>query len=409
MSLGPWLSGSLSLFIAAPNVLASGFAIPENSIAGLGVANALVANPVETGAIVYNPAAMGFHEKSSISLGGMLFNTNLSVTTASGTHDSEGEDSIFIPAFQGTLKFNERISVGLGANAPFGLETKWAVGTFPQLSVPLGQIPPGLLHPTQSKLELISLAPTVAYKINDDFSVAAGVDYYNANKVNLNTGLVDINGDGDGWGWNISALYRMGPLSFGASYHSETTLDIDGGFQVTGSPKLDAKADLDLPSRLQIGARYAFSETLAAEFDWSRTGWSHFKDIIVTSAATGQVLSSSRNDWDDANAYRLGLTYNIRPQTQLRFGYTYDETGQNSDYFSARIPDADRQLFSIGIAQGFADGWQVEGGYMYVLFDDNDYRSNKMMSSSDPNGTSALNGNYEADVHIFGLGVNKTF
>ena len=36
--------------------MASGFALPEVSAAGVGMANALVANPKEVGAFAYNPA-----------------------------------------------------------------------------------------------------------------------------------------------------------------------------------------------------------------------------------------------------------------------------------------------------------------------------------------------------------------
>jgi long-chain fatty acid transport protein len=399
----------ISLIVNMPAAQAAGFSIPENSIAGISTANALVANPLEVGAITYNPAAMSFHENSSIAAAGMLFSTNLQVTTSSGQHDSESDEFVLIPALQGAFKIDDRISLGLGANVPFGLETAWPVGTFPQLSAPIGTLPAGLLHPTQTKLELISLVPSLAYRISEKVSIAAGVDYYRATKVVLNSALADIHGEGDAWGWNLSALYRSGPLSLGASYHSATTIDLDGHFQVIGMAAVEARANLDLPSRLQAGIRYAFSDALAAELDWTRTGWSHFKEIIVTSSASNQVLSRGTNHWEDVNAYRLALTYNIRPKTQLRFGYTYDQTGQDDEYFSARIPDADRHLFSLGIAQDLGDGWQLEAGYMYVLFDDHSYRANNPLSSNDPNGSNALNGDYEANVHISGLGINKIF
>jgi long-chain fatty acid transport protein len=151
---------------------------------------------------------------------------------------------------------------------------------------------------------------------------------------------------------------------------------------------------------------------LAAEIDWSRTGWSNFEEILVTSAATGAVLSRSENYWDDSNAYRLGLTYDLNPDTQLRFGYTYDETGQPDEYYTARIPDVDRQTFSIGAAHSLGDGWELEGGYMYVTWDDNNYQGTRAFNplvNTDINGTTALAGDYEAHAHIFGIGVNKSF
>ena len=196
------LAGGLGALAVSPAALASGFAIPESSIAGIGTSNALVANPEEIGAIVYNPAAMGFHEHSSVTAGLMFFMPTLEVTTASGNQESEGESTVLIPNFQGALKVNERFSIGLGVTAPFGLETVWPVGTFPQLSTPIPvapgiTLPPGLFHPTQSKLELAAVTPTVAYRVNDSLSLAAGVDYYNARELKFNTGLVRIDGDGE--------------------------------------------------------------------------------------------------------------------------------------------------------------------------------------------------------------------
>jgi len=48
---------------------------------------------------------------------------------------------------------------------------------------------------------------------------------------------------------------------------------------------------------------------------------------------TRGTLFSDINDWEDTNAYRLGLTYDILPDTTLRCGYAFhafrrDGTGQ---------------------------------------------------------------------------------
>ncbi len=411
------LACGISLLAASSTLRASGFAVPELSLAGLGLSNALVANSDELGAIPYNSSAMSFHDHHSVSGGLILFLPTLEVAMASGKHESEHESSVVIPNLQATFKATDSISLGLGAYVPFGLGTLWSVGTFPQLSQPIGPLPgggflpPGIFHPTESKLELFAISPTVAYKVNDGLSIAGGLDYYNARKVLFNTGFVRIRGDGDAWSWNASAMFRNGPVSVGASYHSAVTVGLDGNFNAMGSPSVPVDADLELPSRFQAGVRYAFTDRLAAEVDWTHTGWSDFDVLQVTAKANGAVLTQSVNNWDDANAYRLGLSYDVTGDTQLRFGYTYDEQGQNDEFFSARIPDANRQLFSIGVAHGMGGGWELEGGYMYVLFDDNNYQSSRPFNplAPDPNGTSAINGKYESSVHIFGVGVNKSF
>lgn len=401
----PLTAAAVTLLSLPGTASASGFALPELSVAGLGLSNAIVANPVEPGAIPYNAAAIGFRDKSSVDAGLLLINPHFEVKTASGNHDSEGANWVAAPLLQGVWKIDQRWGLGLGINAPFGLETKWKVGTFPQLSGNLTRAQ----HPTQSKLEILSVVPTVSYRLHEALSLAAGVDYYWVKSGILDTGMVDMEGDGNAWGWNLGALYSQGPWSFGVSYHSAATADLDGEAKI-GSLGQDVTLDLDLPWRLQLGVRYAINPALAVEFDLTRTGWSKFKEIKVVSESSGRPIATDTNDWDDANAFRFGLTYQIQPQTQLRLGYTYDKTGQPDSHFSARVPDNDRHLFSIGLAHNYADGWSVEAGYMYVLFEDRKIdSSNPYVPGREINGTSALNGNYDAHANLLALSVRKTF
>lgn len=397
---------------------ASGFRVPEASIAGLALSNAMVANPEDLGAFAYNPAAMSFHQGSSISLGGILLRPAGSVTTASGSHDESVRENVLIPAFYGAHRLNDRWSLGIGVGAPFGLESKWKLGTFPVLSQPTT----APAHPSKSSLSLLSFSPSAAYRINDNASISAGIDYNWALRLRFDSVGADVQGDGADWGWNLGFLYDLDRLSFGLTYHSASNIKIEGKFQpwvsVPGGPpagfSIPAKANLNLPWYAQAGVRYEFTEALAVEFDVTRTGWSEFARTRIVGTgrgADGVTLATSENHWDDTNAYRLGISYQLTPRAQLRFGYTRDKTGQGDDFYSARVPDADRNLFSVGVAHDLGEGWGLEASYMYVRFDDRDYNSDVPFGTrgTDPNGTNAYNGDYESDVHLFGLGVTKTF
>ena len=87
------VTGALLGVCASPSASASGFAVPEISTAGIGTANALVANPHDRGAAPYNPAAIAFHDQSWLSVGTILIGPTFSLDNASGTHDSAGADS----------------------------------------------------------------------------------------------------------------------------------------------------------------------------------------------------------------------------------------------------------------------------------------------------------------------------
>lgn len=414
--------------IVAPGVsVAAGFSLPEVSAAGIGTANALVANPEETGAFAYNPSAMGFHDRSSLSLGAIMIGPSFTVTTASGKHDSQGADWLAGPMIQAAIKVSDQWRVGLAVNAPFGLETRWTYGTFPKLSQsatyplppPIGPVTVQTgNHPTTSKLEILDFAPTVAYRVNDHLSLGAGLDIYWAKSAQLDSNLGTLGGDGSGLGFNLSALYRIDAFSFGITYRSGATLGIDGSYTPQSIPLVavgrlqpgqTASVDVDLPWSLQVGARYEINAALAVEFDWTRTGWSQFDTLEVKGDNTGALIFSDTNGWSDTNTYRLGVTYDLSPQTQLRFGYSYDETGQGDDHFSARVPDNNRHLFGIGIAQELGHGYSIEGGYMYVIADQRNYSSPIPYTGADVNGTDAIDGKYQMNANLVGIELVKTF
>ena len=414
--------GALGILVTMGGAYASGFALPGSSAAGIATTNALVANPEELGAIPYNAAAMGFHDGSSVALGGFVIGPSFSVSTASGKHDSQGADWTFLPSFQAAIKLADQWRLGLGLQVPYGLETRWSYGTFPLLSQKMNLGPvtlPTGNHPTASKLEILNFVPTLAYRVTDNLSLAVGMDVYWAKTAQLDSNLAELSGDGTGFGFNLSAMYRLNAWTLGASFHSASTIDLDGDYTPLNPtmvalgllrPEQAASLDFDLPWRLQLGLRYEISPALAAEFDWSYTGWSSFKELEVYGQQNGGLIFADTNNWHNASTYRLGLTWQVLSETQLRFGYSYDQSAQDDDYFSARVPDTDRHLFGIGVAQDLGDGFAVEASYLYVMGVDRDYASTvPYTKTSGVNGTTAVNGDYEMSAHLIGVEVSKTF
>jgi len=280
----------LGLQLGSTSTVAAGLAIPEASALGTTMPNAVVANPEEKGAFAYNPAAMGFHDRTSVALGALFIGPRFGVDTATGSHDGVVADWITAPLFQAALRAHDQWRIGLGISTPFGLETRWKTGTFPKLS---GEAPvtvaPGVMlpmpfgaQPTSSKLEIISLVSMLVYRVNPDLSIAADLDYYKTESARLDSRLSGVQGDGDGWGWNASVLYRRGRLSLGAAYHSASTFELKGRYHPlnptlaylgtirpgSGLPPAQAvKLHLNLPWCLQLGARYKLTRNLTVEFD----------------------------------------------------------------------------------------------------------------------------------------------
>lgn len=196
----------------------------------------------------------------------------------------------------------------------------------------------------------------------NDTSIAVGADYYKLNDLVFNTQQIDINGSGADWGWNVGLQHVAGPWSFGPAYRSKVSVNVDGTVDATrtGFTRASATSKLEFPDMWQAGARYRVNDRLALEFDYERIGWSSFDKLTITTTAVPFPIVST-NNWQDSDTYRLGATYQLYPKTQLRFGFSLDKTPQPDAHFSVRVPDADRQLLSVGFAHD-RSVWTLEGG-----------------------------------------------
>jgi long-chain fatty acid transport protein len=386
------LAAAITASLGISSAQASGFRIPELSILGLGTSNALVANTDELGALPYNPANMAFHDTNGLVAGVTYIGYDLKKDGI----DSTGEDTFFVPNLYAMVPGYGDWSFGLGINVPFGLETNWDASTFPTLA-PFGAAP------TLSRIEMINFNPNFAYSIDDTTSFAIGFDVYDVRDVALNTNGGTVTGSGLGYGWNFGFTKKLNNWNLGLSYRSSVDADVSG----TLSEQIAARTTVPFPDILQFGAHWQATDNFGIELDVERTGWSNFDKITVT-LADGTPVVNSTNNWDDAWAVRLGAIIALSPQTDLLLGYSYDETGQTDEYFSARVPDNDRQLFSVGVLHDLA-GWTLEASYMYVAVDDRTFTSTKGPNPADPNGTPAFNGTYESSVNLLGIGLSTKF
>ena len=398
------LAAALTTTLGISSAQASGFRIPEISVLGIGTSNALVANTDELGALPYNPANMAFHEENGLVAGLTYIGYDLKVDTTvqgGGSFDSTGDDTFWVPNLYVMAPGYGKVSFGIGVNSPFGLETGWSEATFPSFSA----FPPpaDTAGPAVSRIEMINFNPNIAYQFNTTTSLAFGVDYYQLRDIMLNTQGAKIEGTGQDFGWNIGFTKKFDKWNLGLSYRSSVEVDINGTLNDT----VGANSSVEFPDMLQIGAFYQASDKWGIELDVERTGWSSFDKLVISAPAAGQTITST-NNWDDTWALRLGAIYAMNEKTNLLLGYSYDETGQPDQYFSARVPDNDRQLFSVGVTHDYA-GWTLEASYMYVMVDDRTFNTATAPNPADPNGTSLYNGTYESSVNLLGIGLSTKF
>ena len=158
-----------ALLSMAGGVAASGFALIDQSGSGRGNAFAGgAASAEDASTIFYNPAGMSrlYGKQLVVAAHAILPSAKFTGTGLAGT-DMGGDAGglALVPNGYFVMEVNPQLRVGLGVGAPFGLQTEYTSTWV------------GRAHAIKSKLETINLNPSVAYRVNDGFSLGAGLTY----------------------------------------------------------------------------------------------------------------------------------------------------------------------------------------------------------------------------------------
>ncbi len=387
----------LSFAVAANG---AGFAIIEQSVSGLGNAFAGAAAAQDASTIFFNPAGMILLDKPEVNSGihviipsAKFINEGTTTTSYAGTVATQGDNAnggatAFVPNLYYVHPLSERLVVGIGVHAPFGLATEYDKEWV------------GRYMAVRSEIKTINVNPSIAYRINEKLTIGAGVsaEYVYANLTNaidlnrdgttLLDGFNDLEGDDIGFGWNLGLLYEVSKTTrFGIHYRSEVKTRLKGTADFT-LPELppamaayavvfaDQKieADLTLPDSLSVNFYHELNDKWAVMGDVTWMGWSDFYDLDIdfesatTEAAAGKAIIEN---WRDNWRYSVGANYKASDRLLLRGGLAYDQTPVKSDdYRSPRIPDASRVWVTAGLSWIMSPGTTLDVGYVHIFVDD---------------------------------------
>ncbi|MES1986902.1 MAG: outer membrane protein transport protein, partial [Pseudomonadota bacterium] len=201
------------IFSAPMAAQAAGFALIEQSASGMGNAFAgggAVAEDAST--IFFNPAGMTYISGTQI-VGAIHlikpsaeFNNNGSVAGAGagpfpsrplGGSGGDAGDLSFVPNFYYKRDLTDTVKFGLGVNAPFGLKTEYDKDWI------------GRFQAIKSELKTVNINPAIAFKLNDQLSIGAGLSAMWAqaeltSAVNLVASERTSKVQGDDWGFGFN-------------------------------------------------------------------------------------------------------------------------------------------------------------------------------------------------------------
>jgi len=394
------------------SALASGFAIIEQSVSGLGNAFAGGAASSEDASMMYfNPAIMteikgqqvvgGFHVivpsaevgvSSAVTLGGPL---------VQGTNNIDGGQTGVAPNLYYLNNPGNGFGFGLGINAPFGLATKYDKNWL------------GRYHAVESDVKTININPSVAYKVNDQLSLGAGINlmYMEATLSSMvNGGLAAFSASGGtvgtpndpsddifveneaddwGYGFNLGILYKLSDSTqIGLAYRSEVKQELEGStktdvpstLSILGSAFAGAfgdqgvNGDIDLPATasLSFNQKVGGKLTLMADVLW--TDWSSFEKLTLNfegAGIGGNPSTTTVENWNDSWRYSAGATYQYSDALKLRCGVAFDETPiPDAAHRTPRIPGEDRFWVAVGAGYQPTKRFNIDIAYAHLFVDD---------------------------------------
>ena len=468
------LTAAITAAVLLPaTVFASGYKLNEQSAAGMGTAHAGRAAMAEDASVVfYNPAAMTELDRAQMTAGFTYINGVGEFTgnaRDAGFAEITGDDTdgdgynnggnylgeSFIPFFYYARPINETFSVGLGVFVPFGTNTDYDDDFV------------GGAFADETSLSSIEIAPTFAYKINDQLSIGGGIDIVHmegtlSKSVDTIPSAVnaayagfenhfEVSGDDWGYGWNVGTFYKLDEATtLAVTYRSEIEFTLEGdsefandfSYYDSGSGTIvnlgtvrpqASKVPITTPASATLSATHQFSDALLLQMGATWTGWSSFEyfDVIATENLADATIPDVSDiaainglgngyighiveKWEDVWALAVGGTYKLNDTIAVRAGYAYDQSPVTDEYRTARVPSSDRQWLTAGVQYVVnADlSIDVAAGYLYMekmsLTETNKDLNDETIELA-PGVAVNVSGEYEIDVFGLSAQVNYKF
>lgn len=416
------------------NTYAAGFALIEQNASGMGNAFAGAAAVAEDAStIFFNPAGMTrlSGSQAAVALHAIDLSFKFSdkasskpaaiVTNPLGGNGGDAGGVAVVPNGYYMMPITERMTFGIGVNAPFGLKTEyddtWA----------------GRFQGIKSDLKTININPSLAFKVSDSFSAGFGISYQsidveltNAVVLGPNTeGRTSLKADDAAWGWNVGVLFQAGPNTrIGASYRSTIDYSLEGDVTTTTSAGTvvqaasgAANADVTMPDIASVSVAHTINDQWEILGDISLTRWSEIKTITVMNSTNGTIRDILSLDFDDS--YRISIGANWKPSDSWtwKVGLAYDQTpvkGSNSR--TVRLPDNDRTWLALGAKYRLSPSGVLDFGFVHLMIGDADINFTRSQQApgltvptNSPGTQSVVNGTLEGSVNILSIQYSMSF
>ena len=386
--------------LASSLLVASGYRLPENSINATALSAAYIAHAHGADSAYYNPANMMFQENKHLVEGALTYIRLGDITYSDSRptrvplfNSKSEEENLFAPSAFYVSPFVKCFRFGLSMVVPGGLSKRW-------------ESPYAKAFAEEFTLQVIEVNPVVAYKVSEQFAIGAGARLVYSSGIIKSDGsgvkkpaTRDMEADSYDFGYNVAATYKpTSSLSLAATYRSNVDLTEEGNAKLflSGTKLYDggASVTVPLPAVAAVAVAYSFGAT-TLELAYDRTFWSEYKTLdfdfedTVPRALQAAFDDPKPREWEDTNAYRIGLTHTMNKLT-LMGGFAIDENPAPEAHIGFELPDSDAMLYSAGFKYAFSDALEIGASLLYDAKDDRKATSKDQAISGEFTDANAL-------------------
>lgn len=396
----------LSVLLSAPLwVLGQGFQVNLQGQKQIGMAGAGSALALDEASVFFNPGAVSFLEKNSISGGvnPLLFKSAFKQT---GSNVTEHVKDKIAPPFEFYAVWGPKSNkwkLGVGVYTPFGGMVDW------------GDDWSGKYALTSLNLKAIYVQPTISVKLTDAIGIGAGfvynhgeVDLQKAIPVNFpdgRSGKATLKGTGKGYGWNAGIYIKtLSDVTFAITHKSKVLTKLNGGtadFDVPNSLRTffpagnTFNASLPLPATTSLGIGVPLSQSTKLAFDVSWVQWHIYQELAFDYAVNSSSLvdTHSARNYHDGASLKVGINHQASEKLALRAGAGYAYSPVQNGYVTPEAPDANRYILSAGAGYSFTPKFEVNASF---FFEDVEARKQKNIETG-------LDGTFKTLVYAPGI------
>jgi long-chain fatty acid transport protein len=378
-----WIQSIVSIIILGitSQTHAGGLYLYEMGTEDLGLAGAgSAARAQDASTVINNPAGMTRLQGDQFVVGAQILYGDVDYEMDNPNQTDPGN---IVGWFPGLSTFyshsvSDDFKIGVGMYGGFGLslsfDDDWAGRYLVKDSTLLG----------------ITLQPTVAYQLNDMWSLGAGlgINYgiFSLTRDSLLTGREKELDDTEiVFNGRIGLLFTPAEKTrLGLTYISKTDYDFD----VDGSGTLPSGAAWSLPISATFGApqQVMFSAVQLLNDKWTILGnigwqdWSDFSDLDVT---VNSIQIASALDLQDTWHGALGTQYQMTQATRLNFGIAYDSSMYNDqDSISLTMPTGAAWRFGTGVQHQLNEQASFGVAFEYMTIEDASVSSPAVLAGS---------------------------